>query len=114
MRRWRVLSHFFPKQHGKPRVDDRRVLSGIIFINRNDLRWRDAPKEYGPHKTLFNRCKRWSEKSIFAQMMAGLAEGLAALGNLLRQLPQGLPIRHRPCSNRHLLAMSPDPNLAWS
>lgn len=37
------LEPFFPKSHGKPRVDDRRVLSGIIFINRNGLRWRDAP-----------------------------------------------------------------------
>ncbi|MEQ9587337.1 MAG: transposase, partial [Parvibaculaceae bacterium] len=51
------LEPFFPKSHGKPRVDDRRVLSGIIFINRNGLRWRDAPKEYGPHKTLYNRWK---------------------------------------------------------
>ncbi|MEM5544942.1 transposase, partial [Sulfitobacter sp. AS92] len=42
------LEPYFPKSHGKPRVDDRRVLSGIIFINRNGLRWRDAPKEYGP------------------------------------------------------------------
>lgn len=32
------LQHFFPKSHGKPRVDDRRVLSGIIFVNRNSLR----------------------------------------------------------------------------
>ena len=39
------LERFFPKSHGKPRVDDRRVLSGIIFINRNGLRWRDAPKD---------------------------------------------------------------------
>lgn len=38
------LEPFFPKAHGKPRVDDRRVLSGIIFINRNGLRWRDAPR----------------------------------------------------------------------
>ncbi|WP_150122127.1 IS5 family transposase, partial [Sulfitobacter sp. HI0129] len=68
------LEPFFPKSHGKPRVDDRRVLSGIIFINRNGLRWRDAPKEYGPHKTLYNRWKRWSDKGIFARMMAGLAE----------------------------------------
>jgi transposase len=37
------LEPFFPKSHGKPRVDDRRVLGGIIFINRNGLRWRDAP-----------------------------------------------------------------------
>ena len=67
------LVPYFPKSHGKPRVDDRRVLSGIIFIHRNGLRWRDAPKEYGPHKTLYNRWKRWSEKGIFAQIMMGLA-----------------------------------------
>jgi len=67
------LSPFFPKSHGKPRVDDRRVLSGIIFINRNGLRWRDAPEAYGPHKTLYSRWKRWSEKGIFARMMVGLA-----------------------------------------
>ena len=65
------LEPYFPKSHGKPRVDDRRVLSGIIFINRNGLRWRDAPMEYGPHKTLYNRWKRWSDKGIFAQMMLG-------------------------------------------
>ena len=73
------LEPYFPKSHGKPRVDDRRVLSGIIFINRNGLRWRDAPAEYGPHKTLYNRWKRWSDKGIFAQMMAGLGNNRAAL-----------------------------------
>jgi transposase len=52
------LRPYFPKIHGVPRVDDRRVLSGIIFINRNGLRWCDAPKEYGPSKTLYNRWKR--------------------------------------------------------
>ena len=67
------LARFFPKSHGKPRVDDRRVLSGIIFINRNGLRWRDAPSAYDPHKTLYSRWKRWSEKGIFARMMVGLA-----------------------------------------
>ena len=67
------LRPFFPKSHGKPRVDDRRVLSGIIFINRNGLRWRDAPKEYGPSKTLYNRWKRWSDNGVFARIMVGLA-----------------------------------------
>ena len=52
------LRPFFPKSHGKPRVDDRRVLSSIIFVNRNGLRWRAAPREYGPLKTLYNRWKR--------------------------------------------------------
>jgi transposase len=67
------LKPFFPKSHGKPRVDDRRVLSGIIFINRNGLRWCDAPHEYGPPKTLYNRWKRWGDMGVFARMMEGLA-----------------------------------------
>ncbi len=71
------LRPFFPKSHGKPRVDDRRVLSGIIFINRNGLRWCDAPKEYGPAKTLYNRWKRWGDMGVFARMMEGLASEAA-------------------------------------
>ena len=67
------LELYFPKSHSKARVDDQRPLSGVIFINRNGLRWRDAPGEHGTHKTLYNRWKRWSNKSIFAQMMVGLA-----------------------------------------
>jgi len=67
------LRPYFPKSHEVPRVDDRRVLSGIIFINRNGLRWCDAPKEYGPPKTLYNRWKRWSDMGVFARIMTGLA-----------------------------------------
>jgi len=67
------LEPYFLKSHGKPRVDDRRVLSGIIFINRNRLRWCDAPKEYGPAKTLYNRWKRWSDRGVFGSIMMGLA-----------------------------------------
>ncbi len=52
------LRPFLPRSQGRPRVDDRRVLSGIIFVNRNGLRWRDGPKDYGPAKTLTNRWKR--------------------------------------------------------
>ena len=72
------LQPYFPKSHGRQRVDDRRVLSGIIFVNRNGLRWRDAPKEYGPAKTLYNRWKRWGDKGVFIQMMEGLAVPEAA------------------------------------
>ena len=71
------LAPYFPKSHGKPRGDDRRVLSGIIFINRKGLRWREAANEYGPHKTLYNRWKRWNQKGVFAQIMLGLAVGRA-------------------------------------
>jgi hypothetical protein len=48
------LRPYFRKSRGKPRVDDRRVLSGIIFIQRNGLMWKHAPAAYGPPKTLYS------------------------------------------------------------
>ncbi len=66
------LKPFFPVSHGVPRVDDKPVLSGIIFVNRNGLRWRDAPADYGPHKTLYNRWFRWSQKGVFARILLEL------------------------------------------
>ncbi|MDR7127560.1 hypothetical protein J2X53_004410 [Pseudorhodobacter sp. 4114] len=55
---------FFPKSRGKPRVDDGRVLSGIVFIQRNGLMWKHAPSAYGPPKILYNRWKRWSRMGV--------------------------------------------------
>ena len=68
----RIEPHF-PLSHGVPRVDDLRVISGIVFVIKNGLRWRDAPKEYGPHKTLYNRFIRWSRMGIFDRIFANLA-----------------------------------------
>ena len=80
-------------------------MSGIIFINRNGLRWRDAPKEYGPHKTLYNRWKRWSDKGIFARMMAGLAaEQRPEDGDDRRDLSQGPPNGDQPAVEKGGLA----------
>ena len=67
------LKRFFPKSHGKPRVDGRHVLSGIIVINHNGLRWCNAPHEYGPPKALYDRWKRWGDLGVFARMMDGLS-----------------------------------------
>ncbi len=51
----RRIEGFFPLSHGIARVDDRRIVSAIVFVIRNGLRWRAAPGEYGPHKTIYNR-----------------------------------------------------------
>ena len=69
----RRLEPFFPKSRGRARVDDRRVLSGIIYVNRGGLMWKDAPSAYGPPKTLYNRWKRWGRMGVFARMMTELA-----------------------------------------
>ena len=69
----RRIEPYFPLSHGVPRVDDRRVVSGIIFVIRNGLRWRDAPVEYGPHKTIYNRFIRWSRLGVFNRIFCELA-----------------------------------------
>jgi putative transposase len=61
------------KMRGVKRVDDRRVISGIIHVIRNGLMWRDAPTRYGPAKTLYNRFIRWSRAGIFNEIFAILA-----------------------------------------
>ena len=69
----RRIEPYFPLSHGVPRVDDRRIISGIIFVIRNGLRWRDAPADYGPHKTIYNRFIRWSRMVVFDRIFASLA-----------------------------------------
>ena len=69
----RRIEPYFPLAHGVARVDDRRVLSGILFVIRNGLRWRDAPAAYGPPKTIYNRFIRWSRLGVFNRIFAELA-----------------------------------------
>ena len=69
--RW--IAPYFPLSHGGPRVDDQRVVSGILHIIRNGLRWRAAPAAYGPHKTLYNRFVRWPAKGVWQAVFAALA-----------------------------------------
>jgi putative transposase len=69
----RRIEGFFPLSHGIARVDDRRIVSAIVFVIRNGLRWRDAPGAYGPHKTIYNRFIRWSRLGVFNKIFAELA-----------------------------------------
>lgn len=66
------------KPRGVPRVDDRRVISGIIHVILGGLMWRDAPAVYGPPKTLYNRFIRWSRAGVFDRIFAALASESAS------------------------------------
>lgn len=59
------ISPYFPLSHGIPRIDDLNVISGIIHVIKRGLQWKDAPREYGPYKTLYNRFIRWSRMGVF-------------------------------------------------
>ena len=70
---WAAIASHLPKnQPGARRVDDRRVLSGIIHVLQSGCRWRDCPPEYGPHTTLYNRWNRWSRRGIWRRLFEAL------------------------------------------
>ena len=58
---------------GKPRVDDLRVISGIVHVLKSGGRWIDAPAVYGPRKTLYNRFVRWAAKGVWIDIFHALA-----------------------------------------
>ena len=64
----RRIEPYFPLSHGIARVDDRMAISGIVFVIKNGLRWRDAPREYGPHKTIYNRLETTSFLHYFSDL----------------------------------------------
>jgi len=61
------------KVRGVARVDDRRVISGIIHVVKSGGRWVDAPACYGPRKTLYNRFVRWAAKGVWQDLFTVLA-----------------------------------------
>ena len=69
-----LIQPYFPPSRGVPRVDDLRVISGIIHVLKRGLQWRDAPREYGPHKTLYNRFVRWSRMGVFDKIFENLTQ----------------------------------------
>lgn len=69
----RLEPHLPTDTRGKARVDDRRVISGIVHVLKSGCRWVDAPAVYGPRKTLYNRFVRWADKGIWQNIFQALA-----------------------------------------
>ena len=95
------IKPFFPRSHGAPRVDDRCVVSGIIYVIKDGLQWKDAPDEYGPYKTLYNRFVRWSRLDVFNKIFTELANKTPFDGSLMIGSPiSRLTARQQACSKR--------------
>ncbi len=90
MRLQPLLPH---KVRGVPRVDDRRVISGILHVLQSGCRWRDTPPVYGPYKTVYNRFVRWARKGVWERVFTELA---AASGPPLVLMLDSTPVKaHR-------------------
>ena len=72
---WAAIEPHLPQnQPGARRVDDRRVISGIIHMLKCGGRWADVPPEYGPPTTVYNRWNRWSRRGIWTRILSALTE----------------------------------------
>jgi transposase len=80
---WAAVEPHLPKgQPGKPRVDDRVVISGILHVLKTGCRWRDVPAAYGPPTTIYNRYHRWAQRRIWQRIF----ERMAAIGAVPEEL----------------------------
>ena len=74
-RQWSVIEPLLPtNQPGARRVDDRRVLSGIVQVLRTGCRWQDCPPDYGPYTTVYNRFHRWARRGLWQKLLQALAK----------------------------------------
>jgi transposase len=72
---WNAISPVLPqKSRGVKRVDDRRVLSAILWVLRTGAPWRDLPERYGPYTTAYNRFVRWRRAGVWDRIMDAVVE----------------------------------------
>jgi len=80
---WARIEPLLPQgRKGAHRVDDRRVISGIVHMLRIGARWRDCPPEYGPYTTIYNRFNRWSRQGIWFEMFEALTGHCGVWGSV--------------------------------
>ena len=71
---WSRIQPYLPTgRRGARRVDDRRVISGIVHMLRTGARWRDCPPEYGPYPTIYNRFNRWGKQGVWEDVFYALS-----------------------------------------
>ena len=77
---WVRIEPYLPRgRRGARRVDDRRVISGIIHMLKTGARWRDCPSDYGPYTTVYNRFNRWSKPGVWEDVFYALSGSSGAV-----------------------------------
>ena len=80
---WAKIEPLMPRgRRGAHRVDDRRVISGIVHMLRSGARWRDCPAAYGPYTTVYNRFNRWSRQGIWFEIFEALTGSMGIIGTV--------------------------------
>jgi transposase len=85
---WQVIEPLLPRSgaKGRPRVDDRRVINGMLFKAKTGVAWRDLPERYGPWKTIYTRFWRWSRDGTLTMLVAKARVIAEAIDELDREV----------------------------
>lgn len=72
---WAIIAPLLPNNsRGIERVDDRRVINGILWRFRTGSSWRDVPERYGPRTTLYNRFSRWRKAGVWDRLLDAVSK----------------------------------------
>jgi transposase len=116
---WKCIEPLLPprrKGRGRPRVDDRRVLNGILYVLRTGCRWEDVPREYGSPSTCWRRLRTWEQdgtwEHIWRKLLTHLDEqekldwSKALMDGSFVPAKKGEPASAKPSAGRALRSCS--------
>lgn len=105
---WQAIEPLLPVSgaKGRPRVDDRRVINGMLFKAKTGVAWRDLPERYGPWKTVYNRFWRWSRNGTLTTLVSQIQVIAEAVDELDREvsIDSSIVRAHRPAGARRASA----------
>src|ERR687886_1648314 len=82
---WERLQPLLPPQKpktGRPNEEHRRIINGILWIDRTGAPWRDLPERYGPWRTVASRFYRWRKAGVWERVLKALQRRKDAQGEL--------------------------------
>ncbi|MFF8847944.1 transposase, partial [Streptomyces sp. NPDC015127] len=79
----RLLAPLIPRAFtGRPRVEDRQVVNGMVYKIRTEISRRDLPARYGPWKTVYTRFRRYALDGVFTRALQQVQARADAAGDI--------------------------------
>ena len=92
---WRAIQPLLPKPRGIKRVDDRRVLNGILWRLRTGQSWAAIPEHYAPPGTCHARFSRWRDTGVWSRIVSAAAQAHNGKVELIDAMTAGVPPPYR-------------------
>ncbi|ACE84721.1 IS5 family transposase, orfA [Cellvibrio japonicus Ueda107] len=85
---WEMVKPYLPQHDviqqgkGRPRVDSRHILEGILWVLRTGAPWKDMPSRYPSYQTCHRRYQEWVENGVLENILRGLLADLESRGKI--------------------------------